>query len=514
MTHRLTLHCFVASALAASAFAQNDECATAAPLALGSIAFDTTAATPSAPAWACALGGGPDVWYEFTAPQNARYTFETCGSSYDTSLEIFGGTCGTLALIACNDDACGVSSRVVVDGQSGMSYFLRIGGYNGATGFGTLTVTEVVQRPVNLVAHYTMDDTNGTCADSSGNNLSGSYLGGVQGVSGAAAGTGTAVDFDGLAEYVEITAQQPLDELLNDLSASCWFYLDGPSISNTNTSRLHRLFGNNGPNGSWSFGVDDTNGQVVFTTHGVLDYIFTAPIQLNRWYHIVAVMDWDNDVTMYLDGVSLGTVMGTNAANTPNGTYNIGAWWSTSATVPQFTNGKIDDVQVYGGALSATEALALFQNPGTTLSGGANPICCGYCTSNPNSTGQPGLIGADGSSAVAANNVRIRAFQLPNNSFGFFLTSLTQGFVTNPGGSQGDLCLSGSIGRYVGPGQIQNSGMIGEFSLQLDLTQHPTPTGIVSVVAGQNWNFQAWYRDAVNGVATSNFTNGRSITFN
>jgi hypothetical protein len=99
------------------------------------------------------------------------------------------------------------------------------------------------------------------------------------------------------------------------------------------------------------------------------------------------------------------------------------------------------------------------------------------------------------------------------NAFGYFLTSTTQGFVANPGGSMGNLCLAGSIGRYVGPGQIQNSGAAGAISLPLDLTQTPQPTGSVAIVAGQTWNFQAWYRDAVGGSATSNFTDGLSIGF-
>jgi hypothetical protein len=35
----------------------------------------------------------------------------------------------------------------------------------------------------------------------------------------------------------------------------------------------------------------------------------------------------------------------------------------------------------------------------------------------------------------------------------------------------------------------------------------------VQVLAGQTWNFQCWFRDAVGGVATSNFTDGLSILF-
>ena len=89
----------------------------------------------------------------------------------------------------------------------------------------------------------------------------------------------------------------------------------------------------------------------------------------------------------------------------------------------------------------------------------------------------------------------------------------TQGSVANPGGSEGILCLGGAIGRYVGPGQIVNSGATGEVSLALDLTQTPQPTGFVSVQPGETWNFQAWYRDAVGGTATSNFTDGLEVQF-
>ena len=103
--------------------------------------------------------------------------------------------------------------------------------------------------------------------------------------------------------------------------------------------------------------------------------------------------------------------------------------------------------------------------------------------------------------------------QRRSHAFGFFLTSTTQGLVMNPGGSQGNLCLSGAIGRYVGAGQIQNSGAAGGFQLAIDLTQHPTPAGLVQVTAGQTWNFTCWHRDAIGGVATSNFTDGLSLVF-
>jgi hypothetical protein len=145
---------------------------------------------------------------------------------------------------------------------------------------------------------------------------------------------------------------------------------------------------------------------------------------------------------------------------------------------------------------------------------GSGSIGTNYCAANANSTGATGSISATGSGSVAANNVTLRASSLPNNAFAFFLVSRDAGFVANPGGSQGNLCLAGSIGRYVGPGQIGNTGAVGAVDLAIDLTQIPQPTGPVAVAAGETWRFTCWHRDVVAGSATSNFSNGLAIAFN
>jgi hypothetical protein len=145
------------------------------------------------------------------------------------------------------------------------------------------------------------------------------------------------------------------------------------------------------------------------------------------------------------------------------------------------------------------------------FSSGPPTIGTNYCTANNNSTGTTGLMRATGSAVVATNNVLLNASRLPLNAFGFFLTSRTQGFVANPGGSSGNLCISGGIGRFVGPGQIQNTGTTGEIGLAINLTAMPTPVGPVAAVAGETWNFQAWHRDAISGNPTSNFTDGLAL---
>ena len=130
----------------------------------------------------------------------------------------------------------------------------------------------------------------------------------------------------------------------------------------------------------------------------------------------------------------------------------------------------------------------------------------------PNSAGVPATVGLTGSSFLVANQMTLTAEALPLNSAAFFVVSRQQGFAAQPGGSQGNLCLGGTIGRYVGPGQVMNSGATGIVSLPIDLTSIPTPNGPVAAVPGDTWSFQGWYRDSVGGASTSNFTDGVTLT--
>jgi len=142
--------------------------------------------------------------------------------------------------------------------------------------------------------------------------------------------------------------------------------------------------------------------------------------------------------------------------------------------------------------------------------GDGEPIGDNYCgPANLNSTGQSAQLSAYGSEVAAVNNVRLDAVQMPPNQFGLFVNSMTQGF-SYPPGSQGILCLSGGIGRHTS--HLLSTGASGTFSLKLDLTDIPTPGGSVSVLAGETWNWQAWFRDKNPG-NTSNFTDGLAIAF-
>ncbi|MEM1451499.1 MAG: hypothetical protein AAGI22_20455 [Planctomycetota bacterium] len=138
--------------------------------------------------------------------------------------------------------------------------------------------------------------------------------------------------------------------------------------------------------------------------------------------------------------------------------------------------------------------------------GGAIP-----CTSAPNSTGQRGQLRATGSSFIAVDELELIASQLPPDSFGFLCLSRTPGFIANPGGSVGNLCLGGQIGRFVG--QVQSSGPAGTITTVVDLAALPQPQGSVPAQVGEIWGFQMWHRDGGPSGPVSNWTDPWAVRF-
>lgn len=135
-----------------------------------------------------------------------------------------------------------------------------------------------------------------------------------------------------------------------------------------------------------------------------------------------------------------------------------------------------------------------------------------YCTVTANSTGQISLVTANGSPLVAANNLTLNAIQLPPNRFGYFLSSTAQGFFPLAGGSLGNLCLNGSVGRYTS--SLFNTGAAGTAAQVVDPSAIPNASATPSMaMPGESYSFQAWHRDVVGGIPASNFTEPVEVTF-
>ncbi len=125
----------------------NDNCSGAITVAVGNSAtYSTTSATTSTPAFTCG-SGGKDLWFKYTTNCAATVTFHTCSTStnFDTVLQVYSGSCSALTSLGCNDDWSGCSSstvrsRVAVTTTGATTLYVRVGGYNSASGSFVLNV--------------------------------------------------------------------------------------------------------------------------------------------------------------------------------------------------------------------------------------------------------------------------------------------------------------------------------------------------------------------------------------
>jgi|GEM_PF-3547910 len=131
----------------------NDNCAESQPIGLGSHPFDNTLANTDGPVLnTCSAGGSDtqvngDLWYTYVASATGILTVDTCGSSFDTKLAMYANLpcSGRATYLACSDDDCGArQSKIVQPVIAGWTYSIRVGGYLGNRGTGSLNLAFAV----------------------------------------------------------------------------------------------------------------------------------------------------------------------------------------------------------------------------------------------------------------------------------------------------------------------------------------------------------------------------------
>ena len=130
-----------------------DEFANAMIAQTGANSYETNTATPSSPEPDDSQCSGtymnwnnsPDIWFAWTADFSGNAHFTTCdSSSFDTSMALYAGSENNQ--VTCNGDDYGEDgcqsyySAFDYNVQNGTTYYIRIGGWEGETGSGTLTI--------------------------------------------------------------------------------------------------------------------------------------------------------------------------------------------------------------------------------------------------------------------------------------------------------------------------------------------------------------------------------------
>ena len=160
----------VSSPAAPAAAPANDQCAGAIATTCGGIYPGTTSGATSTgdPSGTCGTSAGtPGVWYTY-AGAGYPVTASLCGSVYDTKIQVYSGTCGSMTCVDGNDDFCSLQSQVTWTATSGVNYFIFVGGYSSATGTYSLAVTCAIPSPPGCSAYTSpANSTTLTCANTS-----------------------------------------------------------------------------------------------------------------------------------------------------------------------------------------------------------------------------------------------------------------------------------------------------------------------------------------------------------
>ena len=155
MTKLTSIGFLFVACIGGAAYGQSkgDECSNAMTANLGANSFDTSFATSSSPepddsqcaSTSLVWGNSQDLWFSFTPATGGDYNFTTCDvNSYDTSMVLYAGSCDNQ--VACNGDTLeqpgcqGYHSAIDYTLAVNTEYFIRVGGWDGASGSGTLTI--------------------------------------------------------------------------------------------------------------------------------------------------------------------------------------------------------------------------------------------------------------------------------------------------------------------------------------------------------------------------------------
>lgn len=157
---------------------------------------------------------------------------------------------------------------------------------------------------------------------------------------------GTALEFDGVDDYVNVSDNANLRFGTDDFTIEAW-------IQKSNTERYQTIIAKGQTAAKeWSLYQSNSSQVRFYADNGNIDLRSTENIDDGIWHHIAIVRDGDN-VYLYFDGDLDKTQTGKNNIDLST-IKNITIGASAQGNAWLWT-GKIDEIRIYSKALSAEE---------------------------------------------------------------------------------------------------------------------------------------------------------------
>ena len=427
-----------------------------------------------------------DVWFVWEASVDGSVVFSTCGSAGtngDTKIAAYLGDCCPAddTALACNDDTCGTLSEISFAVACGESYMIQLGSFPGSTdGTADVTATQT-GTPCGPVSSAWTQSANNTVIEA-----------------------GAGIVCLGEESHAWRLYDPVAQGVLGDFEIADVTFGAERAIS-TGGSQLITVV------------VRDGTGFPVIANMPVLDSVdlmIPDSVAADQAFYTVPVTTGT---------ISAGTAIALELVSFGAGNEFVPGFNELGQTAPNYIS-----TPACGGFPEPTD-LALLPTPFpdqhlildcTSLEAPPvdDSIGCNYCSpAVPNSTGASASITATGSTLIVDNDVTLHAQNMPLNENAYFLASPGTG-ILNPAGSSGVFCLIAQdpdlVGRFFD--DLFDTGASGSGSVTIDVDNVPIAGGpdpqgpfVRTLLPGETWNFQCWYRDG----ATNNFTDAIAILF-
>jgi hypothetical protein len=137
-------------------------------------AISTGATKVNEPTPSCQTNVGATIWYRYRPPTGMRIGLNTNGSAFDTVLAVYKSGSAGLVQVACDDDnGTGTASVLEFVGAGNTTYYIQIGGYQGASGSIQFAYSFVVANDnfanAKTISPGFSDDFNNASATTQGN---------------------------------------------------------------------------------------------------------------------------------------------------------------------------------------------------------------------------------------------------------------------------------------------------------------------------------------------------------
>lgn len=293
------------------------------------------------------------AWHMITSVYNS--------STQELTTYIDGTLDHTSPSIADPNGAITAALDIGYDLSTGLYYF------NGAMDdiriYGQMLNSSAIQglydepNPAKLIAYWPF---NGNANDYSGNSNNGT-LNSVTSVADRFGNANSAYYFDGSSSYISVADNAALRLSGTDFTLNAWVKIDSYNSSYGSVILSKRIAGvNNGYNWSIAGSIASVPGVVTYGPGGgSTNAIGTNPVDTTQWHMITSIYSSSSQqLSIYVDG-TLDNI--SYSISNPNGAITAGLNIGYDATTGlYYYNGKLDDIKIYGQAISQNAITAIY----------------------------------------------------------------------------------------------------------------------------------------------------------